>query len=338
MTAAGSLFSEPTDPALAALIVRNAVEYAIFTMDQQGQITSWSPGAQRIFGYSATEALGQNSAMLFTESDRAAGSDELELRKALQTGRAEDSRWHLAQGGRRFWGNGVCMRCDGNGGTALLKILRDETPSKLAEEQRVLLLNELNHRVKNTLATVQSIAEHTLRSGQVDAQTRHTLAQRLIALSDAHDVLVRENWAGADLRSIIDGVIAAHQNQEQSRFRLDGPPVRLSPQQAVSVSLVLHELTTNALKHGALTVATGFAVIAWNIAQDGSGRRYMTLLWKEAGGPKVAPPKKSGFGTRLIERSFEADQGGRARLTYDAAGLQCSIDLQLSSPDEIPMA
>ena len=337
MTVPDSLSNELTDPELAALIVRNAVEYAIFTMDADGEITSWSPGAEALFGYSAAEALGMNGAVLFTESDRAAGSDMLELKKALETGRAEDSRWHLARGGRRFWGNGVCMRFDGNGGTALLKILRDETPTKLADEQRVLLLNELNHRVKNTLATVQSIAEQTLRAGQVEPQTRKILAERLIALSDAHDVLVRENWAGADLRSIIDGVVAAHQDDEQSRFQLDGPPVRLSPQQAVSVSLVLHELTTNALKHGSLTVAQGYAAITWNVAQDGADRRYMTLLWKEVGGPPVAPPRKSGFGTRLIERSFDADQAGQARLTYDAAGLRCSIDIELSSPDEIPL-
>lgn len=337
MTLPASSASPLPDPELAALIVENAVEYAIFTMAPNGRITSWSAGAERILGYGAAEAVGLNASVLFTEPDQAVGVDRLEIEKALATGRAEDSRWHVRRDGSRFWANGVTMRFERHGSPALLKIMRDETPSKLADEQRVLLLNELNHRVKNTLATVQSIAEQTLRGAGVDRATRQALGDRLMALSEAHNVLLQENWAGADLATILEQTCAPHEGRESERFRLDGPPVRLSPQQAVSISLVLHELATNALKYGALSVAAGHVEITWNIAQDGGGGRHLTLLWREVGGPPVAEPTREGFGTRLLKRSFGHDSSGDATLAFDPAGLRCVIALELSSAAEFPI-
>lgn len=324
------------DADLAGLIVANAVEYAIFTMDQGGVITSWSPGAAAIFGYEAGEAVGMGAGELFTPSDRAAGVDRVELDKAMDAGRVEDSRWHLRRDQSRFWANGVTMRCQPAGPFALLKILRDETPSKLAEQQRVLLLNELNHRVKNTLVTVQSIAEQTLRAGGVEAETRRNLSERLLALSEAHDVLLQENWAGADLAAIVEQAALPHRQSDRQRFQVDGPAARLHPQQAVGVSLVLHELITNAVKYGALSTSQGQVAITWNVSQDGEGRRYLTLLWREAGGPSVAQPTRRGFGTRLIERSFGAETRGHARLVYEPEGVCCVIEITLSSEAEIP--
>jgi PAS domain S-box-containing protein len=330
-------FARLPEPHLAALIIENAVEYAIFTLDEAGNISSWSPGAARILGYSADEVVGLSARQLFTAADLAARIDELELRKALETGRAEDSRWHLRKDGSRFWANGVTMRFQHGGEPALLKIMRDETASKLADEQRVLLLNELNHRVKNTLSTVQSIAEQTLRAAGVEAETRCNLTDRLIALSDAHDVLLQENWAGADMRAILDLAIAPHEDAAAGRFELDGPAVRLSSQQAVSLSLVLHELATNALKHGAIKVAGGKVCVTWNIGQDGEGRRYLTFLWQESGGPAVEPPARRGFGSRLIDRAFDRDGGGKAVLDYAPEGVRCVVTMALSSPEETPI-
>src|SRR5690606_27084786 len=136
-------------------------------LDEAGIVQAWSPGAELIFGYRADEVVGQPSDMLFVPSDVAASAHEQELETARREGRAEDSRWHLRKNGERFWGNGVTMRLQEGGLGGFLKIMRDETASKLADEQRVLLLNELNHRIKNTLATVQSITEQTLRAGNV---------------------------------------------------------------------------------------------------------------------------------------------------------------------------
>lgn len=325
------------DPRLAALIIDNALEYAIFTLSFDGRITTWSPGAERIFGYTAAEAVGMDGLVLFTPSDVSAGSHKEEIEKARRDGRAEDSRWHLRKGGERFWGNGVTMRMDAAELSGLLKVVRDETPSRLAEEQRVLLLNELNHRIKNTLATVQSIAEQTLRASEVNPAARRNLTDRLIALSEAHDVLVQENWAGADLHAIAAKALAPHEQAPAPVFTIEGPPVRLSPHQAVAMSLVLHELATNAAKHGALRVAGGHVTVTWNFALDGRGGRHMTLLWQESGGPPVAPPRRSGFGSRLIARSFGAESGGRADVEYLPEGVRCVLQLPLSQPAELPM-
>lgn len=325
------------DPRLASLIIDNALEYAICTLDFDGIITSWSPGAERIFGYTAGEAIGRDSCVLFTPSDVSAQAHTAELKTAIETGRAEDSRWHLRKGGERFWGNGVAMRLDAPKPQGILKILRDETPARLADEQRVLLLHELNHRIRNTLVTVQSIAEQTLRASDTDEVTRETLTSRLIALSQAHDVLVEENWAGAELHPIVARALAPFEDAGAQLFAADGPPVRLSPQQAVATSLVLHELATNAIKHGALRAQGGKVTITWNLSQDSRGGRHMTLLWQESGGPPVEPPARAGFGSRLIARSFGAESGGEARIEYRPGGVRCTLNVPLSGPEELPM-
>jgi PAS domain S-box-containing protein len=326
------------DPALAALIIAHARDYAIMTMTLEGVITSWSPGAERIIGYATADAVGRHMAFLFNEADVAANAHGQELEMARQAGRAEDSRWHLRRDGKRFWGNGVTMRADTHEGPILVKIIRDETPAKLAEDQRILLLNELNHRIKNTLATVQSIAEQTLRAGAVDRRTRDSLTNRLIALSQAHNILVAQNWAGADLEAVIRQAVAPHyQAGSADVFAIDGPRVQLSPQQGVSLALAVHELATNALKYGALSVPTGRISISWNVAMNGQGQRFLNLLWEEIGGPHVSPPARTGFGTRLIDRSFGAESGGSAKLHYLPEGVRCVMGLPLSVAEEIPI-
>ncbi|MFC3079988.1 sensor histidine kinase [Phenylobacterium terrae] len=325
------------DPRLAAQIIDNALDYAICTIDLDGRITSWSPGAERIFGYTPEEAAGMDVATLFTHPDAAAGAHRQEMEKALADGRAEDSRWHIRKNGERFWGNGVAMRLEAGDLTGVVKILRDETGSRLAEEQRVLLLHELNHRIRNTLVTVQSIAEQTLRASGLDPAVRDDFTQRLIALSKAHDVLVEESWAGADLQAIVDQALAAHVRPDRPALTVDGPPVRLSPQQAVAMSLVLHELATNAVKHGALSAPEGRVTLTWNFALDSEGGRHLTVLWEESGGPPVSRPTRQGFGSRLIARSFAAESGGRAEVDFRPEGVRCILQVPLSQPSELPM-
>ncbi|WP_454718975.1 sensor histidine kinase [Caulobacter segnis] len=320
---------DQNDAELAQLIVDNALDYAIFTMDAEGLITRWSRGAEKILGYSRAEALGMNFAALFSRSDREAGMSGAELQTAMIKGRAEDTRWHQRKSGERFWANGVTMIVDGSSPTALLKILRDETPAKLADNQRVLLLNELNHRIKNTLTIVQSIAEQTLRAGGDAAATRRSLIDRIIALSQAHDVLVEQNWAGADLLTLARQAVAPHDRTGVAVI-MDGPEVRLSPSQAVSMSLIIHELGTNAVKYGALSTQTGTVTLSWNLAQNGLGERSLTFLWQEAGGPTVHPPASRGFGSRMISRAMKENASGEARLEFPAEGVRCVLVMPLS--------
>lgn len=319
------------DAVLNGLIMDNVRSHGIVAFDADGVITAWAAGAEAITGYGRAEAVGMNIAALFTEADQAARMPQAEIATAQRTGRAEDSRWHLRKDGELFWANGVTVPLDGGG--LFVKIFRDETSAKRAEEHRVLLLNELNHRVKNTLATVQSIVEQALRSADVAKPVRDGVASRLIALSQAHNVLVSENWAGADLRTLICEVLSPYE-RDPSPIRLHGPAVRLHPSQAVSLSLACHELATNAAKYGALSAAAGRVRVDWNLAHDGCGQRYLTLLWAESGGPVVRPPSREGFGTRLIRRTFESERGSRAEVQFPAEGAHCTLFLPLRDDAE----
>ena len=198
----------------------------------------------------------------------------------------------------------------------------DVTERKQYEERQTLLLNELNHRVKNTLAAVQSIAAQTLRDAPPEG--RQALQARLMALAAAHDVLTRRQWEGADIREVIDGALAAYRSDEQEgRFSLDGPDIRLVPKAALALALALHELATNAAKYGALSTDTGTVRLQWSVSGDPA---RFSFRWRESGGPPVVAPARRGFGSRLIERGLAQDLDGRIELVFDPAGVVCSID------------
>lgn len=312
--------------AFAAKIIENMKGYAIVALTGDGTVTEWLADAESITGFSREEAVGMNIGQLFTEADLAAGAHTEEIRKALDQGRYEDSRWHLCKSGARFWANGLTLPL-AHGDAVVMKVFRDETPLKRADDQRILLLNELNHRVKNSLATVQSVVDQTLRSAGVDARVRTDLIARIMALSSAHNVLVDQNWAGADLEAIIRDVTRAFEGPD-SRFDLDGAPVQLHPSQAVTLSLVLHELVTNAAKYGALSVAEGRVEVRWNLSLDSEGMRFLTLLWREHGGPEVTPPTRFGFGSRLLASALNHQHGG-ARVRYDPEGVSAVLSCRL---------
>jgi PAS domain S-box-containing protein len=310
-------------PELAVRIVQQIRGYAVIIMRDDGTILRLLGDAARVLGVDESAAVGRNIAFIFTPSDQADGAHLREAEIARRTGTAEDSRWHLTADGRRFWANGLTMPIDEG---VLLKVFRDETRLKVAEEQRVLLLNELNHRVKNTLSTVQSVAEQALRSANVSAEVRADLAERLIAVSRVHDVLVQQSWAGADLEAIVRDTLAPYPT---NRFSIDGPNVRLHPSQAVTLALILHELTTNALKHGALASPAGQVQISWNEALEPGGHRHLSLLWREVGGPAVSPPTRKGFGSRLLKQAAVA-MSGSAEVTYEPCGVTCVLSIGLA--------
>jgi two-component sensor histidine kinase len=192
---------------------------------------------------------------------------------------------------------------------------------KRAEELQRLLVNELNHRVKNTLATVQSISVQTLRGAADLRSARMALDDRIISLSRAHDLLTDASWEGADLADV---VARAMQPFDAARLRLSGPALTVAPRHALTLSLALHELATNASKYGALSVAGGGVDLSWR-AEDG----VLTLSWRERGGPAVAQPTRRGFGSRLLEEGIDRELGGRTRVTYAPDGVRCEISTPL---------
>jgi PAS domain S-box-containing protein len=202
-------------------------------------------------------------------------------------------------------------------------VVEDVTDRRLEEDRRKLLVDELNHRVRNTLAVVQSIARQTL-AGHAGADAREAFEERLYALAAAHNILTREHWTAADLREVI---MSAAGSQAAQRLRLDGPPAALPPSVAVTLSLALHELGTNASKYGALSIPTGHVDVTWSLT--GPGRSRLKLRWEEIDGPPVAPPKRKGFGTRLLQRALSAELGGSARLEFAPAGVICELECEI---------
>ena len=225
-------------------------------------------------------------------------------------------RWVAARGRGIFDEDGRCVRVIG---TAL-----DITVRKRAEEYLRLMVNELNHRVKNTLATVQGIATQTLSRDEIPIEVRETLTSRLMALARAHDVLTNEKWAGADVHEMAEAAAAPYRGAHSSPFRLSGPKMSVPPNTAIALALVFHELATNAAKYGALSVRGGEVHLTWS-AEPAPAGRLLRITWREVGGPPVTPPKKSGFGTRLIRRGLAAELNAAIELDYQPGGLVCSI-------------
>ncbi|MGH6947061.1 MAG: PAS domain S-box protein [Kiloniellales bacterium] len=204
-----------------------------------------------------------------------------------------------------------------------LGVFVDITERKRVEERQKLLLDELNHRVKNTLAIVQSIAVQTLRETPDPAAFKGAFSARLAALARAHSLLTKELWQGVSLRDVVSAMLAPFGGDgRQQAISIDGPPVTIKPNAAVTLSLVLHELAANAAKHGALAKPCGRVRVAWHRTGEGAGHSAgVELVWAEQGGPAVEPPKKQGFGSRLIAAS--ADQlGGEVSLRYGAEGVE----------------
>lgn len=204
----------------------------------------------------------------------------------------------------------------------------DITEQLRSEQHLKLLVNELNHRVKNTLATVQSIAAQSLRGAADVTAAGDAIESRLMALAAAHDILTRENWEGAELEDLVTRTLSPFQSGRARQLRVEGPAARLSPQPALGLSMALNELATNAVKYGALSVPSGRADVTWGVEDASSGQR-LRLVWSEHGGPEVTPPRRRGFGSRMIEQGLAAEMGGRVTLEFKPSGVVCTIEAPL---------
>lgn len=199
-----------------------------------------------------------------------------------------------------------------------------------ALDRRTFLLRELDHRVKNTLASVQSIARQTLRTAPSPAEFAESFEGRLMGLSRAHELLTRRAWGRTDLIDVLEAALQPFGGLADPRFTARGPALSLSPEAAVALHMTLHELTVNAAKHGALTSASGQVTVVWRL-EEVNGVPGLVLEWVERGGPPVFVPKRQGFGTRLLERGVARDLGGEASLTYPPNGLTYALRVPLSA-------
>jgi len=255
-----------------------------------------------------------------------------EALRAAQAGHAVAFRAFCptAKGAPRWWDTTVSPILEDGRVTRVLATSRDVTGERTAETHRQLLVNELNHRVKNTLATVQSIAKQSLRNAGVEPSVRDALEGRLMAIAATHNVLTDQNWSAASLRQIVDGSVKPY-SANPRQLTITGDDLKVSPKPAVVMALAFHELAINALKYGALSAPDGHVDIRWSIEPGDQ----LYIEWAERGGPAVRPPERRGFGSRIVETALPNELGGAVAVDYRADGLRCSIRSPLAALDKI---
>jgi len=225
-------------------------------------------------------------------------------------------RWLSAWGLVEFEGEGDDRKL-----VAIAGASRDLTQRKQAEEHQRLLLDELNHRVKNTLATVQAITSQTLRTARDLPSARESIERRIHSMAQAHDLLTSRSWKGANLTDVVARALEAF---TPAQVKISGEPVELSPRHTLALSLALHELATNATKYGALSCPGGQVNVAWAVREG-----KLRLTWEERGGPPVTPPTRKGFGTRLLKALLAQELGGDMKITYEVPGVRCRVVVAL---------
>jgi PAS domain S-box-containing protein len=314
-------FSDPYHVYHLAAIIESSQD-AIVSKDTNGIIKSWNAGAERLFGYKPEEIVGKSIRILIPP-ERQHEEDEI-LSRIQQGERVEHFETvRLCKDGALVDISVTVSPIKNAQGQIVgaSKIARDIRDKKRAEEAKELQLQEIKHRVKNTLATVQALATQTFRSAVSSEHAAY--GARLHSLSEAHDLLTQRNWNGARTTEIVERSIRPFDN-EGTRISANGPDMELSPSKALALAMLLHELSTNAVKYGALSNAEGRVAIAWRI--EGGDKHKMALTWKESGGPTVEPPARKGFGARMIERSLGAEGGG-AQLRFEPSGLICDVEI-----------
>jgi two-component sensor histidine kinase len=208
-------------------------------------------------------------------------------------------------------------------------MLVDITEQKQAENRQKALIDELNHRVKNTLATVQSLATQTARHAKSVDEFVDAFESRLLSLGRAHDLLAKRHWQNAPLETLVREITVPLTGAMRDLMVIEGPPVAVTPRVALNLTMCINELLTNAAKYGSLSAAEGSLAIRWDRRLE-EGGSTLDFSWIERGGPPVAPPLHRGFGTRLIERCIERDLGGQVQLEFNPEGLSCRLTIPLS--------
>jgi two-component sensor histidine kinase/PAS domain-containing protein len=221
------------------------------------------------------------------------------------------------------------MRDDVGQTSGILVQARDVTELRAEEARKELLSHELGHRLKNQLAMVQAVASQTLRNAPDLATARKRLSERIGVLSDAHDTILTGGRGSSTVRQLVEQMTALHDDPDNPRFRLSGPNLKIGSRPSLSLSLILHELATNAVKYGSLSVSSGTVDLEWRVG--GPLRDRFELNWTERDGPPVAAPASNGSGTRLISAGLNGTTDGRVAIDYDVQGVRCTISADLES-------
>jgi PAS domain S-box-containing protein len=304
---------------LAAIVY--AANDAMFSTSRSGLILNWNPAAEALFQFNPEEVTGRPFSMLFRDPEAASHKALLDELRNGESARL-DTELRRKDGVAVPVSISIAPIRTGDEITAVSVTIEDITERKLFEERQLLMNRELAHRVKNSLAVIQAMARHTLRSSPTPQAFVTAFEGRLQALSSSHNLLTASQWEGAELGELIRAQLAPN-IAGVDQLRLSGPQVKLPPGIATSLGLVLHELSSNAAKYGALSVPAGKVGISWTVRGAGNNRQLI-LDWRESGGPAVAPPQQRGFGSTLIAHSGKATQ----HFAHD--GLRCTVEMEFS--------
>jgi PAS domain S-box-containing protein len=296
---------------------------AIISKDLNGIITSWNRGAERVFGYSAAEAVGKPVNMLIpTELPDEEPAILNRIRRGERIDHYETQRVRK-DGSRINISLTVSPVKDDTGKiVGASKIARDITERKRADAQISVLAREAEHRTKNILATVQATVH--LTQAQTADEFRRAVQGRIQALANIHTLFVESRWAGAELHALVTQELAPYCSNVEARAQIDGAYLILEPNVAQTIAITIHELATNAAKYGALSVSGGRIHVTWSRAADGR----LTLRWTETGGPPVTPPTRQGFGTRVMANLIKQNNG-EMRFDWKPEGFACEISVPI---------
>lgn len=322
------------DPRQRLAAIVESSDDAILSKDLNGIIQSWNSGAERLFGYTADEVVGKCVTILIPDDHL---DEEPKILERIRSGERVESYETVRQ---RKDGSLVDISLtvspirDAYGKVVgASKIARDISERKQAEaalvraaEMQKLLVAELSHRVKNTLAIVASIAEQSFSTGQPIERACQAFRDRIRALGQTHSRLAEANWAGVSLETILVDELAPYRRADGGNIHICGPLVKLTPKQALTLGMAIHELTTNAAKYGALSSDQGNVHVDWRVDP---GHRKLVMRWRESGGPPVRAPQRGGFGRLLLERAVAADLRGDVRLDFAEEGLRCDVAVPL---------
>jgi two-component sensor histidine kinase len=206
---------------------------------------------------------------------------------------------------------------------------------EIHQENQTLLIAELNHRVKNTLATVQSLAHQTARRAASPEAARERFEARLMSLSRTHNLLNQTSWSGAALKEVLVPELEPYAGGARDRVVISGFDLDLTASMALAIGMIAHELATNAAKYGALSRPDGRVEVTWTVAQDNGSGRMLRFRWEEAGGPEVVTPLRVGFGSRLIEQTVRGQLNGTVEMKFERSGLVCDLKVPLECPEPL---
>lgn len=279
-------------------------------------------------GYDRKEVLGQSFNFLMAHAADAEALASIEAEFEGKSDGSVEIRYRRKDGSE-FWAALFISPVRDEGGDIVQYFASfvDLTKHKDEEAQSKMLIDELNHRVKNTLSAVQSIVWQALRTASDPKAVRSSIESRLFALSRSHDLLTRENWHSADLRDVIHDAMEPFVVADRAaRLVITGESIRFPPKAALALGIAFNELATNAVKYGAFSNEVGSILIDWKLEPAPEGNR-LVLRWQEKDGPPVTPPSRKGFGSQVLERGLTHELGGAVHLAYLPGGLVCTIDI-----------